>query len=107
MRVLLYGSKGWIGGQFTEILKTNNIDYVKGLSRVDNNETLLQEITHVNPTHVVSFIGRTHGMIGEKKYTTIDYLEQEGKLYENIRDNLYSPISLALLCKELKDQRIL
>jgi hypothetical protein len=67
MIVLLYGSKGWIGGQFRDLLESNNIECVCGTSRVDNDETLLQEITHLNPTHVVSFIVRTHGTIGEIK----------------------------------------
>jgi dTDP-4-dehydrorhamnose reductase len=48
----------------------------------------------------MSFIGRTHGIFEGTKITTIDYLEKSGKLVDNIRDNLYSPISLAILCKE-------
>lgn len=100
MKILLYGSKGWIGGQFKELMNLNKIDYVCGTSRVDNDETLLKEITKSQATHVVSFIGRTHGTIGEKVYTTIDYLEQEGKLVENMRDNLYGPLLLSELCKK-------
>ena len=56
------------------------------------------EIETTSPTHVVSFIGRTHGKINNKTYTTIDYLEQEGKLLENVRDNLFSPLLLANIC---------
>ena len=100
MRVLVYGSKGWIGGQFINILNKTNTDYVCGISRVDNDETLSREIIETKPTHVVSFIGRTHGKIDDKIYTTIDYLEQEGKLVENMRDNLYGPLLLSQLCKE-------
>jgi len=100
MRVIVYGSNGWIGNQFIKILEKKKIDFVKGKSRIDNNESLLQEIDEINPTHIVSFIGRTHGTIGDKIFTTIDYLEQEGKLTENIRDNLYSPLLLAHICKE-------
>ena len=58
------------------------------------------EIDEYSPTHIVSFIGRTHGIIDDKIYSTIDYLEQKGKLYENIRDNLYSPILLANICQD-------
>ena len=101
MKVLVYGAKGWIGQQFTSILKENNIEYTPGESRVDNNETLLNEIEKEKPTHIVSFIGRTHGTIDNKKYTTIDYLEQEGKLTENVRDNLYSPLLLAAIASKL------
>ena len=100
MLVLLYGSKGWIGNQFLKLLSENQIECVCGSSRVDNLENLKEEIEKVNPTHVVSFIGRTHGSIGDTKYTTIDYLEQPGKLLENVRDNLFSPLVLSILCKE-------
>jgi dTDP-glucose 4,6-dehydratase len=100
MKVLVYGSKGWIGGQFVEVLQNKNVDYVCANSRVDDVEGVKNEIYIVSPTHVVSFIGRTHGKIGEKEYTTIDYLEQEGKLVENIKDNLFSPIVLANICLE-------
>jgi dTDP-glucose 4,6-dehydratase len=95
MKLLIYGSNGWIGGIFVNIVKTKCIDFIKGKARVDNKDELLSEIFAVNPTHIISFIGRTHGKIGEKIYTTIDYLEEEGKLLENVRDNLYSPILLA------------
>jgi len=100
MKVLIYGSKGWIGAQFVEIVKHNNIDFVSGKTHVENEQELLLEITSVEPTHIVSFIGRTHGKIGDKAYTTIDYLEEEGKLYENVRDNLFSPLLLADICSK-------
>jgi 3,5-epimerase/4-reductase len=102
MKLLIYGSNGWIGNQFIDILKNNNIEYVIGLERAENQINLEQEIsnTDTNITHVMSFIGRTHGSIGDKEYTTIDYLEQSGKLKENIRDNLYSPLSIALICQK-------
>ena len=106
MNILVYGSNGWIGKQFVKILISNNIIYTKGISRVNNIENLKSEINNINPTHIVSFIGRTHGTIcnddgNDKIYNTIDYLEQKGKLLDNINDNLYSPLALALLCKEL------
>ena len=101
MKVLIYGSKGWIGAQFINILEKNNITYESGNVRVDNINELSKEIKNTNPTHIVSFIGRTHGMIDNKVYSTIDYLEQEGKLQENVRDNLFSPIILAIISKEL------
>lgn len=100
MIVLVYGSKGWIGGQFMSILETDpNIIVIEGVSRVDNVTDVESELNRVKPTHVISFIGRTRGTIGEKVYTTIDYLEQSDKLTENIRDNLYSPLILAELCR--------
>ena len=100
MKILVYG-KGWIGNQFMDILTSNNIDFVCGESRVDNINTLLEEMNRINPTHVISFIGRTHGVINGKIYPTIDYLEQ-GKLFENIRDNLFGPLILAKICQDKK-----
>ena len=107
MKIIIYGHAGWIGTQFVELLQkekekyTNDaIDFVLGKSRVDDTPELCKELDEVAPSHVISFIGRTHGTIGTTKYTTIDYLEQPGKLVENVKDNLFSPISLALACKE-------
>ena len=101
IKVLVYGSKGWIGSQFIDILKSNDIIYYEGKSRVNNIANLKVELIDISPTHVIAFIGRTHGKIGEKVYTTIDYLEEPGKLVDNVNDNLFSPLVLAFLCKEL------
>ena len=98
---LVYGFNGWIGQQFIDILKSKNITFVEGKSRVDNYSDLFKEINLLHPTHIVSFIGRTHGKIGNKIYSTIDYLEQDGKLVENVRDNLFSPLLLAQISREL------
>jgi len=105
MKILVYGSKGWIGNQFIKLLenlRSSNveIEYIEGNSRVENEKQLLEEITNTNPTHVISFIGRTHGKINNKTYTTIDYLEQEGKLFDNVRDNLFSPLLLVNICSK-------
>lgn len=98
MKVLIYGHKGWIGKQVLDLLKNHTV--VMGNVRVNNKKDLEMEILNSGCTHIMSFIGRTHGKIDEKEYTTIDYLEQKGKLYENVRDNLFSPVLLALLAKK-------
>jgi len=97
MKVLIYGSNGWIGKQFMLICDKFNINYVNGIARCDNITEIKNEIINNKPTHIVSFIGRTHGKIDSTVYSTIDYLEQDGKLVENIKDNLYSPMVLAML----------
>ena len=101
MKVLIYGSKGWIGSQFTKLLKSNNVIYCEGKARADNTDDVISELLKTSPTHVIAFIGRTHGKIGEKIYTTIDYLEEPNKLQDNVRDNLFSPLVLAFLCQKL------
>lgn len=97
MKVLIYGSRAWIGGKVVEQFRKNSIEVVEGDSRVDNVSDLEKEIKQVSPTHIVSTIGRTHGTYNGKVYGTIDYLEQPGKLVENVRDNLFSPVVLALI----------
>ena len=98
MKILAYGLQGWIGKQFLEISLKNGIETVSGKSRVEDIPALQKEIEKIQPTHIISFIGRTHGKIKEKNFSTIDYLEQEGKLVDNIRDNLFAPLSLAFFC---------
>jgi dTDP-4-dehydrorhamnose reductase len=100
-KILIYGSKGWIGGLFVEFLKNKKVNFVEGKMRIDSPD-LINELIDTNPTHVISFIGRTHGNLENgEKIGTIDYLEYPGKLVENIRDNLYSPLILADLCLAL------
>jgi len=99
MNVLIFGSNGWIGGQFVQLMKSNNVSYVCAKSRSDNESDVLNELKTIKPSHVVSFIGRTHGSVNDKVFTTIDYLEQKGKLNENIKDNLFGPLILSELCR--------
>ena len=98
MRILIFGGNGWIGQQFTPILSTQSIEHLVATSRVDLDHIaeLEEEMDAFAPTHVVSFLGRTHG----EKFATIDYLEQPGKLVENVRDNLMAPIILAQMCAD-------
>jgi 3,5-epimerase/4-reductase len=100
MNILVYGSNGWIGGQFIKILEKHCLRFSCGKARADNVDDLNKEIETVLPTHVVSFIGRTHGNIGDNNYTTIDYLQDHTKLNDNVRDNLYSPLVLAIICEK-------
>jgi dTDP-glucose 4,6-dehydratase len=93
--ILVFGSNGWIGTQFVELLEKYNIKYASATCRADDSKGIIKDIEHFSPTHIISFIGRTHGTIDDKEYTTIDYLEQDGKLVENMRDNLFSPLLLA------------
>ena len=98
---LIFGANGWIGNQFINYLSIQGIPFIKARARAQDNESIIQELNS-NPqiTHIMSFIGRTHGTYEGQKITTIDYLEKQGKLVDNLNDNLYSPLNLALLCKE-------
>ena len=97
MHFLLYGGAGWIGQQFQhELIKQHHIISLSAF-RLDDTANVRDELMRLRPDRVVCLVGRTHG----GGIATIDYLEQPGKLVENVRDNLYAPLSLGLLCKEL------
>lgn len=100
MKVLLYGKNGWIGEQVYNILVKGNHEVVVGNERAEDFVKLEEEIVKIKPTNIISTIGRTHGKIGDVEYTTIDYLEQKGKIRENVRDNLFSPMMIALLANK-------
>jgi 3,5-epimerase/4-reductase len=100
MKFLVYGVNGWIGSKVFKLIKDENIEVIEGTSRVNDINALEDEIKNVLPTHVISLIGRTHGTYKDKVYGTIDYLEQPGKLVENVRDNLFSPTVLSLFAQK-------
>ena len=100
MKFLVYGVNGWIGGKVYKLLQNKAAEVVPGNCRVNNIKELEEEIKNVSPTHIISLIGRTHGTYNDKVYGTIDYLEQPGKLVENVRDNLFGPMVLGLLSKK-------
>ena len=96
---LIYGHNGWIGSMYTDYLESNypKIKIIKGNARIDLAHEVTHEIKKYNPTNIISFTGRTHGIIENKAINTIDYLEYPGKLVENVRDNLYGPLNLAII----------
>ncbi len=101
MNILIYGGKGWIGSQFCESLRLINFKYTVSNTRVNTIEDVMNDLNN-NPetTHVISFIGRTHGKINGKTYSTIDYLEQPGKIKDNVRDNLFVRLIIAEACNK-------
>jgi len=98
---LLYGGNGWIGSKVYDLLVSMGFKVVKSKCRADEYESVEAEISSFEGlTHVMSFIGRTHGVYEGETISTIDYLEKPGKLVENIKDNLYGPILLSSICKK-------
>lgn len=96
MRWLVYGSNGWIGNMVVKLLRKQGETVIKARARADDELGVEAEIMTSDVDRILCLIGRTHG----PGYSTIDYLEQKGKLVENVRDNLYSPLVLALLGKK-------
>jgi nucleoside-diphosphate-sugar epimerase len=99
MKVLVFGARGWIGQQFITNTKHNVIEIAH--TRPENYQETFDEIQQVNPDCVISFLGRTYGKDSSGTLIpSIDYLEQPGKLYENMRDNFYAPFNLAQICEK-------
>lgn len=102
--LLLYGAKGYIGQYLIKVLKPF-YDITIGEARIDNMQEVYEDFNKGgNYVQVISCTGRTHGLdekTGEP-IKTIDYLEQPGKLEENLRDNLLGPLVLAEVCKRMK-----
>jgi 3,5-epimerase/4-reductase len=98
MKWLIYGHAGWIGQQIVSYLKAHlsSETILTTPTRVDDTEAVEREISRLEPDRVLCLIGRTHG----EGFSTIDYLEQRGKIAENVRDNLYGPLSLAMICQK-------
>ena len=105
MRILIYGGNGWIGGMLIKEWKERypEDEIIIGEARVEyqNKAGVLAEITLNNPDRILCILGRTSGKIGDRHIPNIDYLEEKGKLYENVRDNLYSPLLLAIISNRL------
>ena len=50
MKLLVYGSNGWIGSQFVEIAKKVEHTVVSGKSRLDNIDNVRKEVKQTKPT---------------------------------------------------------
>ena len=99
MLIYILGHKGWIGKMFIKIFESYNISYKLSTVRGED-DTIFEEMKGC--THVLCCIGRTYGTHNGFKYNTIDYLEHSETLEENINDNLYVPVRLAIYCSQNK-----
>jgi dTDP-4-dehydrorhamnose reductase len=99
-KVLLYGARGWIGRQIVKLLEMDN-NFVISDTRITCYDDVMKDLVQHQPTHVISTIGRTSGVVNNQLIPNIDYLEYPGKLRENINDNLYAPVLIALATQSL------
>lgn len=100
MKVGVIGSRGWIGSMIQKELASQSIEYCEIVERSES-PTIRDTIESLSLTHIVYVAGRTHGTRNGTVYTTIDYLESNETLGENVRDNLFGPIKIALICQSL------
>jgi len=101
MRVLLYGSRGWIGGMILSKWSSLYPEDTVYCSNTRLNFNNINEIKKdlINTDRVFISIGRTYGYDDNGVLiNNIDYLEKH--LDENLNDNLSMPLLMAMLCKE-------
>jgi len=103
MKWLIWGN-GWIYKNLLNYipLETN---VICAESRADDEKAVKAEISSIKPDRVICLIGRIRGPPGD--IPNIDYLEGNNsgesreKLNINIRDNLFAPLQLSMICNEL------
>lgn len=94
MRWLIFGGKGWIGQQLCDILESQDETIIYASSRADNEIDVKEELSDIKPDRVISALGRAHG----PGVNSSNYLQSNDKLLDNVRDNLYAPLALSILC---------
>ena len=88
---LVFGAKGWIGKQIVSLLEMYGEQVIKSTDHFLNFHEVKALIDQKAPDRIVCAVGRTYG----PGFTTIDYLEQKGKLIENLDSNLLLPVWIA------------
>jgi 3,5-epimerase/4-reductase len=97
MRWIVFGSKGWIGSYVTQILRAVGHDVIEMNEHFTRFADLEDSLQFCKPDRIVCAVGRTYG----PGFTTIDYLEQPGKLEENLTSNLLLPVWIAQAAKSI------
>lgn len=88
-RFLVFGKNGWIGGMLIEMLQASG-KVVKGAeSRLENRESVEQEIFEFKPTHVLNCAGVTGR-------PNVDWCEDNKQA--TIRSNVIGTLGLADIC---------
>jgi 3,5-epimerase/4-reductase len=101
MKILIFGYTNWIANEFIEYIKINNkeINIIKTNINI-NNETLVENILLLHsPTHIINFIDndiKNDYEINNNENNNLNIF------YNNIKDNLYSPLVLAILSNKYK-----
>ena len=83
MKVYIIGHKGWIGSKYLKQFNVRKIDCVYSDFRAESDE-IKKDILDNSVTHVLCCTGRTHGTRDGKEFTTIDYLQDNSRLHENV-----------------------
>ena len=91
LKFLIYGRTGWIGGLLGKLCKDGGIKFEYGEGRLQDRETIMEDIRRVKPTHVFNAAGVTGR-------PNVDWCESHK--VETIRTNVVGTLTLADICKE-------
>ena len=86
---------------YLKLFEERNIKYYFSEHRGESDDIKV-DILEKKVSHVLCCMGRTHGCRDGVNYTTIDYLQSHDVLNQNVNDNLFVPLSLALFCDYYK-----
>ena len=95
MKVLVFGGHGWIGKQVCASLEVCGVTYEVSPAHADSMREVTDNLLETNPTHILCAID-TH----DEWIDSVDNLDEHGHLKKNIKDNLVSPLQLAILCAQ-------
>lgn len=85
MKFLIYGGKGWIGQQVIKELQKQNHEVIVGESRLEQRESILNEIHKYKPNRIINTAGKTG-------VPNVDWCEDHKE--ETIRSNVLGLINL-------------
>ncbi|KAJ7966036.1 trifunctional UDP-glucose 4,6-dehydratase/UDP-4-keto-6-deoxy-D-glucose 3,5-epimerase/UDP-4-keto-L-rhamnose-reductase RHM1-like [Quillaja saponaria] len=91
LKYLIYGKTSWIGGLLGNLCKEEGIPFEYGGGRLEDRNSLLEDVRRVRPTHVFNAAGVTGR-------PNVDWCESHK--VETIRTNVIGTVTLADICKE-------
>jgi dTDP-glucose 4,6-dehydratase len=91
MKWCIFGSKGWIGSYLKELLISKGETVLEINQHFTSFKELQETVKNSEADRIICAVGRTYG----GGIPTIDYLEQPGKLTENLESNLQIPVWIA------------
>ncbi|XP_042496361.1 bifunctional dTDP-4-dehydrorhamnose 3,5-epimerase/dTDP-4-dehydrorhamnose reductase-like [Macadamia integrifolia] len=91
LKFLIYGRTGWIGGLLGKLCQAQGIDFAYGAGRLENRNSLENDIATLRPTHIFNAAGVTGR-------PNVDWCESHK--VETIRTNVVGTLTLADVCRE-------
>lgn len=88
-KFLIFGAKGWIGGQLVTLLKAQNQEVYAAGARLENRQDIVKDIQKYNPDFVINVAGVTGR-------PNVDWCEDHKQ--ETVRSNIIGALNLADVC---------